>query len=113
MNSTQRIILAIGVVALLANGLFPPFQGEMAVPSTDFRKMEMFLGYGFLFNPPTRDEIYKSFEGRLEHIETPSPEGISVNAHVANSKVWLQFATIISSTVGLLILTAGRSKREP
>lgn len=112
MNSTQRIILAIGIVAVLANGLFPPFQGEGTFPKADRGKMEMFLGYGFLFNPPTRDEIFKSFLGPLEQTETPSPEIVSVNAYVSNSKVWLQFVTIISATVGLLILTASPSKKE-
>lgn len=108
MNTAQKISLTLGIVAILANGLYPPFQGEIDF-GQEIGKKEAFIGYRYLFAPPSHNEIYSVVVGK------PMPDNYSIliclNAHVVNERVWLQFATITAATLGLLALFASRSKK--
>jgi len=53
MNSKQKIVLSLFVLATVVMMLFPPFQIMI-------RGTEMNMGYGFLFDPPKRGTLNAS-----------------------------------------------------
>lgn len=55
MNSIQKLILASIILTLILMMLFPPFHILL-------RDVEMNMGYGFLFSPPTKRNIVASVD---------------------------------------------------
>lgn len=92
MNKKQRIVLKIGLLLVILNGLFPPFEGKFSGSDSSAKN----LGYHFIFNPPTKEWGYSGFEV----VQRQLP----INSHVISSIFFIQFVTIIGATIGALFL---------
>ena len=54
MNRKQKIVILVGTLLILLSGLFPPYVGVYAKEGDNWEK---FLGYHFLFSPPSQEYI--------------------------------------------------------
>jgi hypothetical protein len=80
MNRNQQILLGLGLLLIILNGLFPPFEGEdkgkgneLVVSSSDIKEIRtIYLGYHFIFTPPSQWDVFQAVNktGRK-----PIPEG--------------------------------------
>jgi hypothetical protein len=103
MNTMQRIIISIGVLLVVGSGLFPPYEGELS--STNGGVVSKYMGYHFLFKPPTESDISIAITGR------PSQNSSflrSCNFHIIATRIWIQIAVVSIATVGLFFLFSGR-----
>jgi hypothetical protein len=108
MNKKQRIILSIGILLVIVNGLFPPYEGELRRQSDNLKN---YMGYHFLFTPPTERDVYEAILGRrasntISHIKLSM-----FSSHIITSRVWVQVVTVVVATVGLLFLVAGKDNK--
>ena len=101
MNRRQKVVVVIGVILVLLCGLFPPFEGECRLRGEN---LKAFVGYRFLFSPPSQDEVW-SVIGGLAAADRYS-------SHIETQRVWLQFATVIIATVGLVVLLGDRPRNR-
>ena len=111
MNKKQRIILSIGVLAVIVSGLFPPYEGEIRLEG-DNRKI--YMGYHFLFAPPTGQDVLGVWSGA--QIRTVIPRDklnrFNLNSYIITSRVCIQVVTIVIATLGLLFLVTGKDNKE-
>jgi hypothetical protein len=109
MNRNQKIAVAIGVALVVLSGLFPPYEGELAVVKGD--NLRRHLGRHFLFAPPTPEYVNKAILG-----ETAStPTGIYLarfRATVVLSEFVVQLSVIVITTAGMTLLLTNRRKQN-
>lgn len=102
MNQNQKIAVGIGVALVILSGLFPPYEGELAVGGDNLRRH---LGHHFLFAPPTPEYVNKAIRG-----ETAStPTGVRLarcRASVILSEFVVQLSVIVLATAGFTLLLA-------
>ncbi|MGO8838931.1 MAG: hypothetical protein ACLQAH_00280 [Limisphaerales bacterium] len=80
MNTNQRIVLGLGLLLVILNGLFPPFEGEdkgkgleLVVSSSDLKEIRtIYMGYHFLFTPPSQWDVFRTVNKIKRE---PIPEG--------------------------------------
>ncbi|MGA2853641.1 MAG: hypothetical protein ABSE90_05890, partial [Verrucomicrobiota bacterium] len=59
MTKYQRIVLGVGLLLVILNGLFPPFEGEIkGLKHTPMVTED--LGYHFILRPPVRSDVLKA-----------------------------------------------------
>ena len=98
MNRRQKVVVVIGVFLVIASGLFPPYEGEVRRSGDNLKG---FVGYGFLFSPPSQQDVSKALGG---------PEFLC-SSQIETQRVWLQLATVIVATLGLVVLLADRPRK--
>ena len=108
MNKTQRIIISIGIFLVILSGLFPPYEGELRREGDTLKK---YMGYHFLFLPPTERAVYIAVLGRTPKSMSWSGYQSKLNSHIVASRVWVQVVTIVVATIGFLFLFAEKRKK--
>src|ERR1035437_5744832 len=58
-HTPQRIVLGVGLLLVILNGLFPPYEGGW-----QRNKLTKYLGHYFLFAPPSPAKVYRAFNGK-------------------------------------------------
>ncbi|OGV71213.1 MAG: hypothetical protein A3K19_11775 [Lentisphaerae bacterium RIFOXYB12_FULL_65_16] len=104
INHRQRIAIGVGTLLVVLSGLFPPFEGEYRPGS---RQYANYMGYHFLFAPPTKKEVY-----RVVMEEQPSGDLTlrTASSHIITSRVWVQIVTVVVATVGLCFMLGGKHR---
>ena len=101
MNIKQKIVIVIGIFLVIMNCLFLPYEGEYRVEGDNFK---VYLGYHFLFTPPTKREVSQAFWGRQEYLHRFS-------SYIITSRIWIQEVTILIVFSSALILLGRKTKR--
>jgi len=105
MNRKQKCVIAVGVVLILAAGLFPPYDGEKIVTAS--LKVTTRLGYYFLFLPPSRELVARSLEGEIS--KKSQWEMSTYRSRIVFSEVFLEMFVIVISTFGSILFLGKRS----
>jgi hypothetical protein len=58
-HNLQRIVLGLGLLLVILNGLFVPFEGEIKGLKNSPMVTEH-LGYHFILRPPTRNDVFRA-----------------------------------------------------
>ena len=104
MNKAQQVVVIIGLVLVILTALFPPYEAELHREGDNFK---VWMGYRFFFAPPSQRELYRVVVGH----EASSTSSLSMySANIVMSRVWVQDATIVIVTLGLLLLLGARRK---
>lgn len=107
LNRTQKIIISLGILLLTFSGLFVPFESEIQKEGDN---PKIYMGYYFLFTPPTELEVLEYYAGRdIESNLSPRKSGI-YNTYILTSRVWIKLVVIIFATTGLTVLFSGTEK---
>lgn len=104
MNRNQKIAIAIGVALVVLSGLFPPYEGELAVEGDNLRRH---LGRHFLFAPPTPEYVNRAIRGDT----ASTPEGVYLarfRSRVVLSEIAVQLSVIVIATAGAALLLTKR-----
>jgi hypothetical protein len=119
MNKNQRIVLGLGLLLLVLNGLFPPFEAEIRGEEKDWPTTTRHLGYHLLFSPPSHEDVLgKSVIQNMYDLagKMPTSDGVvavvnqvtksldSIRVNIAMSYFIVQIVTIVSLTTGACIL---------
>jgi len=107
MNKRQRITISIGVILVILSGLFPSCEGKFQNRGLTLQQN---LGYHFLFWPPGEEAVREAFfnAGATASGHT---ELALFSAHIITSRVWIQFFTIVVTTLGLFVLVADNKNK--
>ncbi len=101
MNKRQRIVITIGIFLVILSGLFPSYDGEYLGKDINMKK---YMGYYFLFLPPTEKDVYEAF------IREPLPGAVNYmtqsafSSYIITSRFWVQVVTVVIATLGLFVL---------
>jgi hypothetical protein len=60
MNKKQRIILSVGILLVIFNGLFPPYEGELRQKGDNLKN---YMGYLSCLLPRRSETFTKLFSG--------------------------------------------------
>ena len=109
MNKKQRIIIGIGIFLVILSWLFPPYEGEFRREGDNLKK---YMGYHFLFLPPSERTVYVAVFGRTPNSTTLRSYRSKLSSNIVTSRVWVQVVTIVVSILGLLVLFAEKRNEE-
>jgi len=101
MNKRQRIIITIGIFLVILSGLFPSYKGEYCSGGGNLKK---YMGYYFLFLPPTERDVYEALTGEMPHSATDQASLSEFSSYIIISRFWVQFITVVIVTLGLFVL---------
>jgi len=100
MNQRQRLIVSGAILLVILSGLFPPFEAEFLQTGDNMKK---YMGYHFLFMPPTDNDVFEAFSAK--GVSTQSRDTLGKrSSHIITSRLWIQGVTVIVSALGLLVL---------
>lgn len=105
-NFRQSVVLFIAILLIVKTGLFPPYVGEYRF---DGNVSRAFLGYHYLFSPPTREDVFSEIFGGRE------PWGVSrrtgaerCSADIAVTRLDVQVGIILIASTGLVFIMRTR-----
>lgn len=107
MNKKQRMVIAIAVLLVILSGLFPPYEGEYRLEGDNNKK---FMGYRFLFDPPSQTEVCQSILGKT----FSSSSGYYLrkfSSTIITSRVWVQIITVVVASTGIVLLLSDRKQQ--
>ncbi|HUU87066.1 MAG TPA: hypothetical protein VMX17_04860 [Candidatus Glassbacteria bacterium] len=108
MNPTQKTIIFIALILFLGCGIFVPYDGTQIYKTYGYgtiniAKSNSFIGYFPIFNPPSRETLFKSFSNtkdpgfRYEYEST-----------ISIPRLLIQIIIILILTIGLVLLFADK-----
>jgi len=120
-HNPQKIVLGLGLLLVILNGLFPPFEGE--IKSSPM--VTEYLGHYFLFAPPSPATVYHAITGKdtqskyvadsgygyIQEVPVTRDVLLRYSAHVVTSLFFMQFVTIVGAIVGACFLFGMRYKK--
>ncbi|MDZ7694308.1 MAG: hypothetical protein U5K69_24835 [Balneolaceae bacterium] len=110
LNKLQKAVISIGILLIVCSGIFVPYEGEVLEEGDN---PKLFMGYYFLFNPPTKGQVFKDmYGGELKQNAYPGSYE-NFNTHIVTSAVWIELAVIILVTIGLVILFQQNKQTVP
>ncbi len=109
MNDRQRIVVAIGAALVLLFGLFLPYEGLATSKGQELGSR--YLGYHFLFSPPTPQYVYRAITGH-EWSRGNDASLAAFHARIVVSQVLISVAVLMIATFGT-VMVLGNKRRYP
>lgn len=107
MNDRQRIVVSIGAALVLLSGLLLPYEGLATSKGQDLGSR--YLGYHFLFSPPTPQYVYRTITGH-EWSRGNDASLAAFHARIVVSQVLISVAALMIATLGAVMVLGGKRR---
>jgi threonine/homoserine efflux transporter RhtA len=107
MNKRQKTSVLFGVALVLLCGLYPPYEGVWTREGDDLTK---YMGYSFLFAPPSQKQVYRAITGMPLSTSIPQSQLSHFSSNIVTSRVWLQVVTVVIAAAGLVFVLGGKHR---
>ena len=102
MNNKQQTAMWIGAAFVICAALYVPFEGMYVRDGDNFRT---YMGYRFIFDPPSKTNVYLAIWNRAETTSTPGINPLTrCNSQIVTEWIWVEMTAI-----GLVTLAVAAS----
>ncbi len=106
MTKNQKIVIGVGIAAIVLMVLFPPYIGVILREGDNPKR---FIGYSSFFSPPKASTIYEAVTGK------PVPEyrktSMLITSYIDSQRLTIQIAVCVLTIVGIVFIIGSTKEK--